>query len=369
MYLHSSLEGSWYHRTLWKWHSIMTWVQPWCCGGFSQQEEDWRWSNRQSPSNRNKGTLSTSTSQRARGKHGDVVLFLTTMLFGCIVLMAQSSAWGEGSCKKWKLMWNCSVIPECYRPALINKTNWLSQCVKGDRNPTRSGAAGLSVCSDVLLERDRIFDWRLNNGQIPTSTYEDVIMHMFYYVPKNNPSTLLSVPQFLFWLTVHNVHPDTLRKWEEFSFSFCEIEFHESFSPVTMTVGGCCLLVLHDRTTLTRQPPPTHYPPLALSLVSTIPFPPSQRFAAFRMQIKPNWNKTVKMGHALFHHQTNVACRGKYKYCFFSRSNIYIFEGSKCSEPPHADTQTTAGWEDKRQETEMSLDFSAELWLVVLSTN
>lgn len=186
---------------------------------------------------------------------------------------------------------------------------------------------------------------------------------------KNNPSTLLSVPQFLFWLTVHNVHPDALRKREEFSFSICEIEFHESLWPVTMTVGGCCLLVHHDRTTLTRQPPPTHYPPLAFSLV-LIPSPPSQRFAAFRMQIKPSWNKMAKMGHALFHHQTNLACRGKHKYCFLKRSNIYIFEGRKCSEAPHADTQTTAGWEDRRRKCPWTfLQSSVKLCLVQTNVN
>lgn len=96
-------------------------------GGFSQQEEDWRWGNRQSSSSRNKGTLSTSTSQRARGKLGDVVLFLTTGLFGCIVLVAQCSAWGEGSRKKCKLISNFGAISEFYRRALINKTNRFSK--------------------------------------------------------------------------------------------------------------------------------------------------------------------------------------------------------------------------------------------------
>lgn len=48
---------------------------------------------------------------------------------------------------------------------------------------------------------------------------------------------------------------------------------------------------------------------------------------------------------------------------------IFIFlRGKKCSEPPHADTQTTAGWDDKRQETEMPLDFATNC-LAVLSTN
>lgn len=44
--------------------------------------------------------LKYQRSQRAGGKHGEVVLFLTTVLFGCIVLGAQASAEGEGSCKR-----------------------------------------------------------------------------------------------------------------------------------------------------------------------------------------------------------------------------------------------------------------------------
>lgn len=38
-------------------------------------------------------------SQRAGGRHASVILFLTTMLFGCIVLAVLASVVGEGSCK------------------------------------------------------------------------------------------------------------------------------------------------------------------------------------------------------------------------------------------------------------------------------
>lgn len=52
---------------------------------------------------------------------------------------------------------------------------------------------------------------------------EDVIEHTFYYVPiydcKYNHSTLLLVPQFMFWLVAHPVEPADMRKWEAFSFS------------------------------------------------------------------------------------------------------------------------------------------------------
>lgn len=53
-------------------------------------------------SNRKQRHLKYQRSQRAGGKHGDDDLFLTTMLFGCIVLGAQARDGGEGSREKDK---------------------------------------------------------------------------------------------------------------------------------------------------------------------------------------------------------------------------------------------------------------------------
>lgn len=125
-------------------------------------------------------------------------------------------------------------------------------------------------------------------NRIPKSTHEDVMMHVFYYVPmtvNTNHPPLLCCHNFCSgWR--HTLFART--PWgsgRHSHFPFIKLNSHESFWPVTMTVKGCCLLVHHD-----KAPTPRH-PPLALSLMPTSLPPPSHGSAASWIKIKPQWKK------------------------------------------------------------------------------
>lgn len=120
-------------------------------------------------------------------------------------------------------------------------------------------------------------------------------------------------------------------------------------------------------TLLPSHPPPTSYP---AANPGTLPhshhhvsLPQTQSSAAFWMQIKPQWGeKKKRLKRDMFWSIIKQVfdAKAQKKTLFLSRSNIYVFGGRRHRQLPRADRRTTAGWRTRRQETEMSLDFSVQ---------